>query len=243
MCAGSIAELLQAGHAAVAGVAEKLQSTAKVKRSRIVPQKFLKLPRHFTVPSISGYVAISYSRPSRPAWGCRSAIALDCKFALMPGEGFTLGSVRGLMRKNGLDSAFAIETVNLFFPGSVAIVGPLKRQGIHPPVFGVEEGRGLQCGSQDFALLSGLPWPTGRTAQRKIQKAGARRFDVFARLPKDTHAHGGQPAGFQSSRDQSDGLMAGRSKREQQHQVDTLGIINPFDRRNRLLQQFRKPLN
>ena len=135
----------------------------------------------------------------------------------MPGQGFSLGSVRGLMRKNGGDPAFAIETINLFFPGSVAIVGPLKRQGIHPPVFGVEEGRGFQRGSQDFALLSRLPWPTGRTAQRKIEKAGARRFDVFAHLPKDTHAQGGQPAGFQSSRNQSNGLVAGRSKRKQQH--------------------------
>ena len=46
ICAGSIAELLQAGHAAVAGVAEKLQRTAKFKRSRIVPQMSVRLPRH-----------------------------------------------------------------------------------------------------------------------------------------------------------------------------------------------------
>jgi hypothetical protein len=160
----------------------------------------------------------------------------------MPGEGFSLRSVRSLMRKNGRHSAFAIETINLLFPGSVSVLRPLKRQGIHPPVFGVEEGRGFQRGSQNLALLPGLPRPTGRTAQRKIEKAGARRFDVFARLPKDTCAQGGQPAGFQASRDQSDGLMAGRSERKQQHQVDTLGIINLFDRGNRLLQEFRKPL-
>jgi hypothetical protein len=64
MCAVSIAERLQAGHAAVAGVAEKLQRTAKIKRSRIVPQMFLKLPRHFTVGSINVYASISYKYSS-----------------------------------------------------------------------------------------------------------------------------------------------------------------------------------
>jgi hypothetical protein len=54
MCAGSIAELLQAGHAAVAGVAKKLQRTAKIKRSRIVQQISPKLPRHFNARIISG---------------------------------------------------------------------------------------------------------------------------------------------------------------------------------------------
>jgi hypothetical protein len=49
----SMAELLQAGHAAVAGVAEKLQRTAKIKRSRIVPHMSPKLPRHFTETNIS----------------------------------------------------------------------------------------------------------------------------------------------------------------------------------------------
>jgi CheY-like chemotaxis protein len=58
----SIAELLQAGHAAVAGVAEKLQRTAKIKRSRIVPQMFLKLPRHLTVIKISSCLSTSYNR-------------------------------------------------------------------------------------------------------------------------------------------------------------------------------------
>jgi hypothetical protein len=57
----SIAELLQAGHAAVAGVAEKLQRTAKIKRSRIVPQMFLKLLRHFTVGRISSNASITYN--------------------------------------------------------------------------------------------------------------------------------------------------------------------------------------
>jgi hypothetical protein len=164
MCAGSIAELLQAGHAAVAGVAEKLQSTAKVKRSRIVPQKFLKLPRHFIVAGISGYVSISYRRSSGSPQGGPSTIASYCKFPLMPDERLTLRPVRRLMRKNGRDSPFAIETVNFIFPGSVAIFRPLKLQDIHPPVFGVEGGRRLQRGSQDFALLLGLAWTTGRTA-------------------------------------------------------------------------------
>jgi hypothetical protein len=93
--------------------------------------------------------------PSVSAWRRpRLAIAPDYKLSLAPGERLTLASVRRLMRKNCRDSAVAIETVNLLFPGSIPIFRPLKRQGPDQPLFGVEERRRLQSGSQDFTLLS-----------------------------------------------------------------------------------------
>lgn len=115
-------------------------------------------------------------------------MAPDCKLALASHERLTLTSVRSLMREDGRDSAFAIETVNLVFPGSAAIFRPLKWQGAHLPVLRIEK---LQCpkgGAQDLPLLTEFPRLPGRTAQRKIKEAGPWGFDSDTRLPQYTHA-------------------------------------------------------
>jgi len=93
ICAVSIAELLQAGHAAVAGVAEKLQRTAKFKRSRNCTSEVTGIAKIFhcmkykylCINNLQRFKCQTFTRDSRPRLGrIRWSIAIHIQFTAQP---------------------------------------------------------------------------------------------------------------------------------------------------------------
>jgi hypothetical protein len=120
-----------------------------------------------------------------------------------------------LMREDCLDSAAAVEFVDFLFPFAAAIERPLKRERLNLPVLRVKLRREFQSGTQDFALLQRVMRFAHRATQWKIEKASPWRFDALACLPKHTRTQGRKSSRLECPGNQSHGLMARWSKREQ----------------------------
>jgi hypothetical protein len=110
-----------------------------------------------------------------------------------------------------------------FWKEAVSIVRLLPRVIVGVPYVRKMENRaGLSHGSKslhrvayDLALQFRLMWSAGLMAKRKIQEHCTRWIDCLGYIKRRGHAKGGNSSCFNHSRNQSNGLMAHGSSRDQ----------------------------
>src|SRR5207248_1073045 len=115
----------------------------------------------------------------------------------------------GDMRRHRVDAA-AIEILELFLPGAVAVLRPLKGQLMQHPLT-AKLVRLRKDGPKNLPLQIGHARLADWAADRKVDETGPRRLYRKSDIPDGAHAHRRQTSRFETARDQSHGPMTLRS--------------------------------
>jgi hypothetical protein len=99
---------------------------------------------------------------------------------------------------------------------------PLKREHCDCPGGG-EGAKTLQSLQENFSLQLGLMWLASRMSERIIKESRPWGVDRAGNVQGTTHAQGRQASGLRVPGNQSNGLMAHGSHRDQQDNIHLIG--------------------